>query len=122
MQYVEVTLDPNEMVVAEAGGIMYMTPNIEMQTVFGDPSTQQTGFLAFQKKIGVGLFGGEGFIMQRLTGEGLAFVHAGGTLMKRTLGPYDSLVAMPGYERWSTSDNATQVPRRAERAAASVKR
>ena len=34
--------------------------------------------IAFQKKIGVGLFGGEGFIMQRLQGDGLAFVHAGG--------------------------------------------
>jgi uncharacterized protein (AIM24 family) len=34
--------------------------------------------IAFQKRIGVGLFGGEGFIMQRLTGDGLAFVHAGG--------------------------------------------
>src|SRR4029077_10773096 len=36
--------------------------------------------IAFQKKIGVGLFGGEGFIMQRLEGAGLAFVHAGGTI------------------------------------------
>ncbi len=34
--------------------------------------------IAFQKRIGVGLFGGEGFIMQRLQGDGLAFVHAGG--------------------------------------------
>jgi uncharacterized protein (TIGR00266 family) len=34
--------------------------------------------IAFQKRIGVGLFGGEGFIMQRLNGDGLAFVHAGG--------------------------------------------
>jgi uncharacterized protein (TIGR00266 family) len=42
--------------------------------------------IAFQKKFGVGLFGGEGFIMQRLTGDGLAFVHAGGTLLERTLG------------------------------------
>ena len=33
--------------------------------------------IAFQKKIGVGLFGGEGFIMQRLEGDGLAFLHAG---------------------------------------------
>jgi uncharacterized protein (AIM24 family) len=41
--------------------------------------------IAFQKKLGVGLFGGEGFIMQRLTGDGLALVHAGGTLMHRTL-------------------------------------
>jgi uncharacterized protein (TIGR00266 family) len=36
--------------------------------------------IAFQKKIGVGLFGGEGFIMQRLEGDGLTFVHAGGTV------------------------------------------
>ena len=36
--------------------------------------------IAFQRKLGVGLFGGEGFIMQRLQGDGLAFVHAGGTL------------------------------------------
>ena len=36
--------------------------------------------IAFQKKIGAGLFGGEGFIMQRLQGDGWAFVHAGGTV------------------------------------------
>jgi uncharacterized protein (TIGR00266 family) len=41
--------------------------------------------IAFQKKLGVGLFGGEGFIMERLQGDGLAFVHAGGTLYERTL-------------------------------------
>jgi uncharacterized protein (AIM24 family) len=41
--------------------------------------------IAFQRTLGVGLFGGEGFIMQRLQGDGLAFVHAGGTLMERTL-------------------------------------
>lgn len=152
MQFVEVELDPGESAVAEAGSMMYMTPGIEMETVFGDGSHQQrsgvmgallgagkrliTGeslfmtvftnqgagkqqvsfaapypgkilamdlhqlggqlicqkdsFLcaargvsigiAFQRKIGVGLFGGEGFIMQRLDGDGLAFVHAGGTV------------------------------------------
>ncbi len=36
--------------------------------------------IAFQRRLGVGLFGGEGFIMQRLDGDGLSFVHAGGTL------------------------------------------
>jgi len=157
MQYVEITLDPGEMAIADAGAMMYMSAGIKMETVFGDPSArQQQGFLgkmmtagkrlvtgeslfittftnasagrekigfaapypgkilpmdlkklggelicqkdaflcaargvqigiAFQKKIGVGLFGGEGFIMQRLTGDGLALVHAGGTMMKRTL-------------------------------------
>lgn len=162
MQYVEVTLDPNEMVIAEAGAMMYMTPGIQMETVFGDPSTPQTGFLgkimsagkrvltgeslfmttffnngrgreqiafaspypgkivpmhldqlggeiicqkdafvcaargvqvsiAFQKRIMTGLFGGEGFIMQRLTGDGIALMHAGGTLMQRTLAPGETL-------------------------------
>jgi len=43
--------------------------------------------IAFQRRIGVGLFGGEGFIMQRLTGDGWAFIHAGGTLYERTLAP-----------------------------------
>jgi len=43
--------------------------------------------IAFQRKIGVGLFGGEGFIMQRLQGDGWAFVHAGGMLVERTLAP-----------------------------------
>jgi uncharacterized protein (TIGR00266 family) len=38
--------------------------------------------IAFQKKILAGLFGGEGFILQRLTGDGFAFVHAGGTIHK----------------------------------------
>ncbi len=41
--------------------------------------------IAFQKKIGVGLFGGEGFIMQKLEGDGLVFVHAGGTIVEREL-------------------------------------
>lgn len=47
--------------------------------------------IAFQKKIGVGLFGGEGFIMQSLEGDGLAFLHAGGTIVSRELGPGENL-------------------------------
>ncbi|MFC5465296.1 TIGR00266 family protein [Lederbergia graminis] len=43
--------------------------------------------IEFQRKIGVGFFGGEGFIMQKLEGDGMAFVHAGGTMYKRTLQP-----------------------------------
>ncbi len=156
MQFVEVELDPNEATVAEAGGMMYMEDGIDMETIFGDGSPQQGGFMgalmgagkrlltgeslfmtvflnrssqkrkiafgapypgkiiaihlaeiggeliaqkdsflaaargvsvgiAFQRKLGVGLFGGEGFIMQRLQGDGWAFVHAGGTLQERTL-------------------------------------
>jgi uncharacterized protein (TIGR00266 family) len=47
--------------------------------------------LAFQKKLGVGFFGGEGFIMQRLQGDGWAFIHAGGTLLQRDLGPGETI-------------------------------
>jgi uncharacterized protein (TIGR00266 family) len=41
--------------------------------------------IAFTKRLGTGLFGGEGFILQRLEGNGLAFVHAGGTVIEKTL-------------------------------------
>ena len=41
--------------------------------------------IAFNKKIGAGLFGGEGFILQKLVGDGMAFIHAGGTVIERTL-------------------------------------
>lgn len=57
----------------------------------------------FQKKLGVGFFGGEGFIMQRLEGDGLVFVHAGGTIVEKSLQPGEilrvdtgCLVAMTG--------------------------
>lgn len=161
MQYVEVELDPGEAAVGEAGAMMYMQADIQMDTVFGDGS-QQGGFfgklmgagkrlltgeslfttvfqntgtskqrvafaapypgkivpmnlaelggtllcqkdsflcaakgvslgIAFQKKLGTGLFGGEGFIMQKLDGDGMAFVHAGGTLMERNLAPGEML-------------------------------
>jgi uncharacterized protein (TIGR00266 family) len=162
MQFVEIELDPMEAVVAEAGGMMFMDDGIAMETVFGDGSQQNSGFMgalmgagkrlltgeslfmtvfqnrgsgkrrvafgapypgkivpvqlnqlggeliaqkdsflcaakgvsvgiAFQKRLGAGLFGGEGFIMQRLTGDGWAFVHAGGTLYERDLGPGEML-------------------------------
>ncbi len=41
--------------------------------------------IEFQRKIGVGLFGREGFIMQKLEGDGLVFVHAGGTIIEKEL-------------------------------------
>ena len=156
MQYVEIELDPNEAVVAEAGSFMMMDSGIEMDTIFGDGSNQEKGILGkifsagkrvltgeslfmtaflntgqgkkqisfaspypgkiltidlsevqgkficqkdaflcaaqgvsigieFSKKLGRGLFGGEGFIMQKLEGDGLTFVHAGGTLAKKQL-------------------------------------
>jgi uncharacterized protein (TIGR00266 family) len=161
-QYCEITLDPNEQVIAEAGSMMFMTGGIVMETQFGDGSGQQQGWfdkiksagkrvltgeslfvttftnrspsravvafgspypghmipvhldqlggelicqkdaflcgargieisIAFQKKILVGLFGGEGFIMQRLRGDGIAILHAGGTMMRRELLPGEVL-------------------------------
>ena len=47
--------------------------------------------LFFQKKIMTALFGGEGFIMQKLTGDGLVFIHAGGTIVERELQPGERL-------------------------------
>ncbi|RJF96144.1 TIGR00266 family protein [Noviherbaspirillum saxi] len=47
--------------------------------------------IALQRKLGAGLFGGEGFIMQKLEGNGWAFVHAGGTLVEKTLAPGEVL-------------------------------
>lgn len=47
--------------------------------------------IEFQRKLGTGLFGGEGFIMQKLEGDGMAFVHAGGYIMERQLQPGEVL-------------------------------
>tara|TARA_R110000868_G_scaffold121034_3_gene321191 strand:- start:90214 stop:91011 length:798 start_codon:yes stop_codon:yes gene_type:complete len=156
MQFVEIELDPQEAVVAEAGSFMMMDSDIKMDTIFGDGSNQDKGVLGkifsagkrmltgenlfmtaflnigqgkrkisfaspypgkilaidlseiqgkficqkdaflcaakgvsigieFSKRLGRGLFGGEGFIMEKLEGDGLAFVHAGGTLAKKEL-------------------------------------
>jgi uncharacterized protein (TIGR00266 family) len=52
--------------------------------------------IAFQQKLSVGFFGGEGFIMQKLEGDGLAFVHAGGTVVKRELQPGQTLLVDTG--------------------------
>lgn len=47
--------------------------------------------IEFQRKLGTGLFGGEGFIMQKLEGDGLAFCHAGGFIIERKLNPGEML-------------------------------
>lgn len=52
--------------------------------------------IAFQQKLSVGFFGGEGFILQKLEGDGLAFVHAGGTVVKRELQPGQTLMVDTG--------------------------
>lgn len=156
IQCVEIELDPNEVVIAEAGSMMTMNQDIQMETIFGDGSKQNEGFmgkilgagkrlltgeslfmtayahtgegkshvtfaapypgkiipmdlsklngkiicqkdsflcaakgvsvgLEFQKRLGAGFFGGEGFIMQKLEGDGMAFVHAGGVILEKDL-------------------------------------
>ncbi|MBI1178704.1 TIGR00266 family protein [bacterium] len=70
---------------------------VHLTEVGGDLMAQKDSFLCaakgvsisigFNKKIGAGLFGGEGFIMQRLQGDGWTFLHAGGTIYERTLQP-----------------------------------
>ena len=74
---------------------------LDLATLGGELICQKDSFLcaakgvsigiAFQKKIGVGLFGGEGFIMQRLKGDGLCFAHAGGTIHPLELKPGETL-------------------------------
>ncbi len=74
---------------------------VHLRDIGGEIIAQKDSFLcaakgvsigiAFQKKLGAGLFGGEGFIMQRLTGDGWAFMHAGGTIYERTLSPGETV-------------------------------
>src|SRR3954464_5502381 len=157
IQIVEIELDPNETVIAEAGAMLFMENGITFETKMGDGSAtnqglfdkllsagsrvltgeslfmthftnrgnrkakvgfsapypgtiipvdlsqspnnelivQKDGFLCaaygtkvsitFNKKLGSGLVGGEGFILQKLQGDGKAFVHAGGTVIEKTL-------------------------------------
>jgi uncharacterized protein (TIGR00266 family) len=68
---------------------------LDLRSVGGRVLCQKDSFLcaakgidievALTKKIGAGLFGGEGFILQRLSGDGIAFLHAGGTIIKKEL-------------------------------------
>jgi uncharacterized protein (TIGR00266 family) len=74
---------------------------LQLRDLGGSFLCQRDGFLCsaegieinveFTKKIGTGLFGGEGFILQRLSGDGYAFVHAGGTIIKRELQQNETL-------------------------------
>ena len=68
---------------------------IDLDEVKGEMICQKDSFLcaalgtevsiAFNKKLGAGLFGGEGFILQRLRGDGMVFIHAGGTIIEKRL-------------------------------------
>lgn len=68
---------------------------VDLSKIGGSLTCQKDAFLAaalgtkieisFQKRLGTGFFGGEGFILQKLTGDGMAFIHAGGTVIKKEL-------------------------------------
>ncbi len=60
--------------------------------------------IAFQKRLGAGFFGGEGFILQKLEGDGWAFMHAGGTLIEKTLRPGEVLRVDTGCVAAFTAD------------------
>ncbi len=74
---------------------------LDLATLDGKVICQKDAFLCaakgvavgieFQRKLGTGLFGGEGFIMQKLEGDGMAFVHAGGMVVERQLAPGELL-------------------------------
>lgn len=74
---------------------------LDLQKYSGKVICQKDSFLCaakgvsvgieFQRKLGVGFFGGEGFIMQKLEGDGLAFVHSGGHVLERTLQPGETI-------------------------------
>jgi uncharacterized protein (TIGR00266 family) len=66
--------------LAEFGGEMLCEKGAFLCAAYGT----KVG-IAFRKKIGVGLFGGEGFILQRLEGDGMVFIHSGGTIIRRDL-------------------------------------
>ena len=63
MQYVRIHLDPGEAVVAEAGAMMYLEQGIEMDTVFGDGSQQNKGFMGALMGAGKRLLTGESLFM-----------------------------------------------------------
>jgi hypothetical protein len=69
MQFVEVELDPGESAVAEAGSMMYMTPGIQMETVFGDGSQQRTGVMNALLGAGKRLITGESLFMTLFTNQ-----------------------------------------------------
>src|SRR3954451_6891964 len=70
MQFVEVELDPGEAAVAEAGGMMFMEDGIAMETIFGDGSKQQSGFLGALMGAGKRLLTGESLFMTVFLNQG----------------------------------------------------
>ncbi len=70
MQFVEVELDPGEATVAEAGGMMYMDDQIEMETIFGDGSQTKSGLLGALVGAGKRVLTGESLFMTIFANQG----------------------------------------------------
>lgn len=79
-----VEIAPGKEIIAQKSSFLAATEGVELS-------------IAFQKKIGSGLFGGEGFIMQRLSGNGIAFVEIDGYVKEYTLAAGQSIVIDTGY-------------------------
>ena len=73
-QIIAIEISPQRNIVAQKSAFLASSETVNYE-------------LFFQKKFGAGLFGGEGFIMQRLTGDGVVFLNAGGTIVKKKLEP-----------------------------------
>ena len=76
-------IGPGREIIVQKRSFLASTPGVTME-------------IFFNKKLGAGLFGGEGFIMQRLSGEGLVFVEIDGDVFETTLAPGEQLVADTG--------------------------
>lgn len=93
-------ISPDNELVMQKRSFLASTPGVRLEVVFN-------------KKLGAGLFGGEGFIMQRLSGEGLAFVEIDGDVVEMELAPGEQLIAdtgnVAGFEA-SVQMDIRQVP------------
>ncbi len=78
------TITPDRPIVVQKAGFLASEQSVELS-------------LFFQQRLGAGFFGGEGFIMQRLSGNGIAFVEIDGHCVEYTLGPGQSMVIDTGY-------------------------
>ena len=79
-----VQIAPGQGIVAQKSAFLAATPGVELS-------------IHFKKKLGAGFFGGEGFIMQKLSGEGIAFVEIDGSIVEYQLQPGQTMLLDTGY-------------------------
>lgn len=81
---VAIEIQPGQEVICQKSAFLASTPGVELS-------------IFFQKKLGAGFFGGEGFIMQRLSGQGLAFVEIDGSVVTKELAAGEQIIVDTGY-------------------------